>query len=54
MINTRQTEVTLAQQKEFARAAIRQEKLDRAYQDWVRELRDSATIDLRPPYTLQK
>jgi peptidyl-prolyl cis-trans isomerase SurA len=54
VINTRQTEVTLAQQKEFARAAIRQEKLDRAYQDWVRELRDSATIDLRPPYTLQK
>ena len=50
LINRKQTEYTPAQQKEFARATLRQNKLDQAYQDWIRELRDGATIELREPY----
>jgi len=54
LINRRQSEVTAAQQREYARAAIRQSKLIQANEDWIRELRDNATIELRPPYTMTK
>jgi len=54
LINRRQSEVTAAQQKEYARAALRQSKLIQANEDWIRELRDNATIELRPPYTMTK
>ena len=54
LINRRQTEVTGAQQKEYARANLRQIKLVQATSDWLRELRDNATIELRPPYTMSK
>ncbi len=54
LINRRQAEVTAAQQKEYARAALRQSKLMQANEDWIRELRDNATIELRPPYTMTK
>ena len=54
LINRRQSEVTAAQQKEYARAALRQSKLLQANEDWIRELRDNATIELRPPYTMTK
>jgi peptidyl-prolyl cis-trans isomerase SurA len=54
LINRRQSEVTAAQQKEYARAALRQSKLMQANEDWIRELRDNATIELRPPYTMNK
>jgi peptidyl-prolyl cis-trans isomerase SurA len=52
LINRRQAEVTGAQQKEYARASLRQMKLIQANEDWMRELRDNATIELRPPYTM--
>jgi peptidyl-prolyl cis-trans isomerase SurA len=54
LINRRQSEVTAAQQKEYARAALRQSKLLQANEDWIRELRDNATIELRPPYSMTK
>ena len=54
LINRRQTEITGAQQKEYARANLRQIKLIQATNDWIRELRDNATIELRPPYTMSK
>ena len=54
LINRRQTEITGAQQKEYARANLRQIKLIQATKDWIRELRDNATIELRPPYTMSK
>jgi peptidyl-prolyl cis-trans isomerase SurA len=54
LLNRRQTEVTGAQQKEYARASLRQMKLIQANEDWIRELRDNATIELRPPYTMTK
>jgi peptidyl-prolyl cis-trans isomerase SurA len=54
LINRRQSEVTAAQQKEYASAALRQSKLVQANEDWIRELRDNATIELRPPYTMTK
>jgi peptidyl-prolyl cis-trans isomerase SurA len=54
LINRRQAEVTGAQQKEYARANLRQIKLIQATNDWLRELRDNATIELRPPYTMTK
>jgi peptidyl-prolyl cis-trans isomerase SurA len=54
LINRRQSEVTAAQQKEYARAALRQSKLMQANEDWIRELRDNATIELRPPYSMTK
>lgn len=54
LMNQRKTELTSNQQKEYARAALRQSRLDQAYQDWIRELRDNATIELRPPYNMSK
>jgi peptidyl-prolyl cis-trans isomerase SurA len=53
LLNRRQSEVTANQQKEFARASLRQIKLQKAYQDWISELRDNATIDLKPPYGIK-
>lgn len=51
LLNRKQTELTAAQQKDFARATLRQSKFDQAYQDWVRELRDGATVEYREPYS---
>lgn len=50
LLNRKQTELTEKQQKEFARATLRQNKFDQAYQDWVRQLRDAATVELRGSY----
>ena len=47
-------EITFSQQKEYAKNALRQERLDQTYQDWVRELRDNATIEYRPPFAPEK
>jgi peptidyl-prolyl cis-trans isomerase SurA len=38
--------LTVEKQREFARAAIREKKFEQAYQDWVRELRDTATVKI--------
>ena len=50
LINRKQSELSSSKQKEFARATLRQTKFEQVYQDWLRELRDSATVELREPY----
>jgi peptidyl-prolyl cis-trans isomerase SurA len=46
VLERRQAELTIEKQREFARAAIRERKLDQAYQDWLSELRDTATVKI--------
>uniref|UniRef100_B1XS15 Chaperone SurA n=1 Tax=Polynucleobacter necessarius subsp. necessarius (strain STIR1) TaxID=452638 RepID=B1XS15_POLNS len=44
VIDRREGQLTVEKQRQFARAAIRERKLDQAYQEWVRELHDNATV----------
>jgi len=46
VLERRQAELTTEKQREFAKAAIRQKKFEQAYQDWLRQLRDSATVKI--------
>jgi peptidyl-prolyl cis-trans isomerase SurA len=46
VLERREGQITVEKQREFARAAIRERKLDQAYQDWIRELRDTATVKI--------
>ena len=46
VIDRRQAQLTVEKQREFARAAIRSKKFEQAYQDWMRELRDTATVKI--------
>ena len=46
VLERRQAELTNEKQKQFARAAIRERKFEQAYQDWIRELRDTATVKI--------
>jgi len=44
VMDRREGQLTIEKQRQFARAAIRERKYEQAYQDWIRELRDSATV----------
>lgn len=44
VIDRREGQLTVEKQRQFARAAIRERKYEQAYLDWIRELRDSATV----------
>ncbi len=46
VLERRDAQLTLEKQRQFARAAIRERKFDQAYQDWLRELRDTATVKI--------
>ncbi|MBT8547410.1 peptidylprolyl isomerase [Polynucleobacter paneuropaeus] len=46
VLERRQAELTTEKQRELAKAAIRQKKFEQAYQDWLRQLRDSATVKI--------
>ncbi|SNX27885.1 periplasmic chaperone for outer membrane proteins SurA [Polynucleobacter meluiroseus] len=46
VLDRREAQLTVEKQREFARAAIRERKFDQAYQDWLRELRDTATVKI--------
>jgi peptidyl-prolyl cis-trans isomerase SurA len=46
VLERREAQLTLERQRQFARAAIRERKFDQAYQDWLRELRDTATVKI--------
>jgi len=46
VLERRDAQLTVEKQREFARAAIREKKFEQAYQDWVRELRDTATVKI--------
>lgn len=46
VMNRREGQLTVEKQRQFARAAIRERKFEQAYQDWMRELRDNATVKI--------
>ena len=50
LLNRKQSELSPTQQKDFAKASLRQSKLEQAYSDWIQELKGSATVEYRPPY----
>ena len=46
VLERREGQLTVEKQRQFARAAIRERKFDQAYQEWMRELRDNATVKI--------
>lgn len=48
VLERRDQDVTQERQKLLARQALRERKGDEAFQDWVRQIRDSAYVELRP------
>jgi len=48
VLERRNQDVTQERQKLLARQAIRERKGEEAFQDWVRQIRDSAYVELRP------
>ena len=46
VLERRETQLTVEKQRQFARNAIRERKFEQAYQDWLRELRDTATVKI--------
>lgn len=46
VLERREAQLTVEKQKEFARATIRERKLQQSYQDWLREIRDTATVKI--------
>jgi peptidyl-prolyl cis-trans isomerase SurA len=47
VMERRQTQLSADKQREYARAALREKKLDQAYEDWLRQIRDAATVEIR-------
>ena len=47
VIERRQAQLSAEKQREFARAALRERKLEEAYEDWLRQIRDAATVEIR-------
>ncbi len=43
----REAEVPVDRQRDYARSAIREQKIQAAYEDWLRQLRDSAHVEYR-------
>ncbi len=48
VLERRTQDVTQERQKMVARQALRERKGDEAFQDWVRQIRDAAYVELRP------
>jgi len=48
VLERRDQDVTQERQKLMARQAIRERKGEEAFEDWVRQIRDSAYVELRP------
>ncbi|WP_251369993.1 peptidylprolyl isomerase [Polynucleobacter sp. JS-JIR-5-A7] len=46
VLERREAQLTVEKQRQFARAAIRERKFEQAYQDWLRQLRDTATVKI--------
>jgi peptidyl-prolyl cis-trans isomerase SurA len=46
VLERREAQLTVEKQRDYARAAIRERKFEQAYQDWIRELRDTATVKI--------
>jgi len=47
VMERRDTDMSKEQQRGKARAALRAQRSDEAYQDWVRQLRDKAFVEIR-------
>ena len=47
VLGRRDAEGSVAQQMDLARQAIGQRKAEQAYADWLRELRDTAYVDVK-------
>jgi peptidyl-prolyl cis-trans isomerase SurA len=47
VIERRDAKLSADKQRDYARAAIRDKKLDQAYEDWIRQIRDSATVEIK-------
>ncbi len=45
----RQNQLSVTEQRELARNALREKKLDEAYANWVRDLRSNAYVEYREP-----
>lgn len=48
VLERRKVDVTGDQSKLAARQAVRERKTDEAYEDWLRQLRDSAYVEIKP------
>jgi peptidyl-prolyl cis-trans isomerase SurA len=48
VLERRDQDVTQERQKLLARQAIRERKAEESFQDWVRQIRDSAYVEIRP------
>ena len=46
VVERRESQLTVDKQRQFAKAALRERKIEQAYQDWVRQLRDNATVKM--------
>jgi peptidyl-prolyl cis-trans isomerase SurA len=46
VLERREAQLTVEKQRQFGRAAIRERKFEQAYQDWLREIRDTATVKI--------
>lgn len=49
VLDRREVEIDTRQQRERARAALREQKFEAAYRDWVKELRGRAYVEWREP-----
>lgn len=47
VLERRQRDVSAERQRAAARQALRERKLDDAYQDWLRQIRDRAYVEVR-------
>lgn len=47
VVERRDAKLSADKQRDYARAAIRDRKLDQAYEDWIRQIRDSSTVEIR-------
>ena len=47
VVERRQAQLSADKQRDYARATLREKKLDQAYQDWIRQIRDAATVEIR-------
>ncbi|MDX6688537.1 MAG: peptidyl-prolyl cis-trans isomerase SurA [Baekduia sp.] len=48
VLGRRESEGSVSQQMDLARQAIGQRKAEQAYADWLRELRDTAYVEVKP------
>jgi peptidyl-prolyl cis-trans isomerase SurA len=47
VVERRNAKISSDKQRDQARAILRERKLEQAYEDWLRQIRDSATVETR-------